>query len=234
VETFTTRARIVAPFLAFPITLLVIASCASPQPRPGTEPQSADSALTQLEERLLNAPTIRLRYRVHAAGAFAADITGDLLLRQADIVELTASGTFGGSPVQLHLNASEGRMKGGSAQQSFDEPAPEHLRDALVIGLTRMGIMHNLARLVSGRPPDRADGTVREWVVPRDVTWLGVPDGNVSPGGFRFAIEVAGTRTAEADLRLNAEGWPQRRTQTVRFPGGEMQVTEEYEINSGM
>jgi hypothetical protein len=121
-------------------------------------------------------------------------------------------------------------MTGGTEQRSFEGDTPDHLRTALVLGLTRMGILHNLARLNGGRPPDHGDGNVREWVVPRDVTWLGVNEGNDSPRGVRFAIEVAGARTAEASLWLDREGWPQRRTQTVRFPGGEMQVTEEYEI----
>jgi hypothetical protein len=215
---------------SLPLALIALASCLPPHPQPAAPLRSADSVLMDLEERLLTASTFRLRYRVEAAGAVTAKLDGELFLGPEDVVELTASGIFAGAPVQLHLRAAGGRMTGGSEQRSFEGATPDHLRTALVLGLTRMGILHNLGRLNGGRPPDHADGGAGEWVVPREVTWLGVTEGNDSPRGVRFAIEVAGARTAEASLWMDREGWPQRRTQTVQFPGGEMRVTEEYEI----
>lgn len=218
---------------ALPLTLLALAACGPQHRTPQPPPQPAESALARVEDRLLTAPTLRLRYRVLAQGAFTAELGGELLVEGSDIVQLTASGTFGDAPVQLHLHAAEGRMRGGSAQRSFDGPAPDHLGTALVLGLTRMGILHNLARLTGGRAPDHAEGNVQEWVVPREVTWVDAtaeaPD---SRSGLRFAIEVAGNRTAEATLWLGSDGLPVRRDQTVRFPGGEMNVIEEYEVVS--
>jgi hypothetical protein len=68
------------------------------------------------------------------------------------------------------LEISHGRiMEGGNAVRRFHADAPAGLTEALVLGFTRMGILHNLARLTRGAAPDHADGGVREWVEVRDV-----------------------------------------------------------------
>jgi hypothetical protein len=216
---------------SLPLTLLALAACMPPHAASVAPNQTPESALADLEERLLTAPTLHLRYRVQAAGAFSADLDGELRLEGSDVVQLMASGTFGATPVQLHLHAADGHMRGGSGAQSFEGAVPDHLRSALVLGLTRMGILHNLSRLSRGLAPDHAAGGVREWVVARDVTLLDQSEGGSgSTPGLHFSIEVAGMPAAEASLWTNHEGWPLRRTQTMRFPGGEVLVTEEYEV----
>jgi len=71
-------------------------------------------------------------------------------------------------------------------ERCFDEPVPPEVREALVIGLTRMGILHNLARLVAGVPPDRASGGVRDWVEGREIAWADSVE--VGELGVRFEI----------------------------------------------
>lgn len=206
--------------------LLVLLAGALAGHATAAEPASADAALAALEARLLAAERVVLRYRVSARGAFEAELAGDLLLLPSD-AQLRAGGTFGGAPVDLWLYAGAGRMQGGSTQRSFDEPTPGALRAALVLGLTRMGILHNLARLSAGSAPDHAAGGVEDWVQIIEPEWLALDE----PAERRlgFGVEVAGQRAGEAELWLSAEGLPLRRRQVVRFPGGEMHVLEEYQ-----
>ncbi len=208
--------------------LAVAVACARATP-PDSSPLSAEVALRELEERLLTAASLRLRYRVNAEGALSAALEGELVIIDSVTAQLAAHGTFGDSSVMLRLNASEGRLRGGSRARVLDVPVPPHLKPALLLGLTRMGILHNLARLTAGRAPDRAEGGIEEWVLPRDVRWLERTENDV-PGmlGLHFDIEVAGNRVSEADLWLGNQGLPVRRYQLVRFPGGEMRVVEEY------
>lgn len=186
------------------------------------------------EARLLHAASLELRFRITSAGAFAADLAGTLRMEQDRVgpqrVELAADGTFGEDSVMVRLDAAGDSMAGGSGQRRFSEPVPEALWPALALGLTRMGILHNLARLTAGLPPDHAGGGVAEWVELSDVR----QDDEASDDArvaWRFAIVVAGSETAEATLWLDlATGLPLERRQVVRFPGGEMTVTETYDV----
>jgi hypothetical protein len=90
-----------------------------------------------------------------------------------------------------------------------------------MIGFVRMGILHNLARLVAGAGPDHADGGVADWVV---LSEHGVTADDATS---HFAIQVAGQPAGNASLEFDGERLL-RREQSVDFPGGTMSVTEEY------
>jgi hypothetical protein len=184
----------------------------------------------QLEEELLQRPELRVSFHITSQGAFAAELEGVLTLGAGSGTSLVAEGTFGDEPVTLSLSTSEGQMSGGSQERTFQEPLPNGMREALVIGLTRMGLLHNLARLVAGAPPDRADGTVREWVEVRGVSWAASTEDAPGTRGIHFHIWVAGQPAGEATLWLGEGGLPVFREQVVRFPGGEMRVVERYEV----
>jgi hypothetical protein len=90
-----------------------------------------------------------------------------------------------------------------------------------------MGVLHNLARLVSGAPPDRVDGTVRSWVELEDIEW----SEEVSEEGLegvRFRIIVSGEPAGRATVWLDEDGTLMGRDQVVEFPGGDMRVRERY------
>jgi hypothetical protein len=185
----------------------------------------------QLEERLLGAPALRLRYAVSSEGAFHASLAGTLELLEDGTAALHATGTFGDAPVTLHLRSDGPEIEGGAGERAFRQETPPALREALILGLTRMGVLHNLARLTAGAPPDHAAGGVREWVEVREVQ--SAPSlTSAEPGriGLAFPIFVSGQRTAEATLWIDPQsGMPVQRVQTVSFPGGSMQVLEVYE-----
>jgi len=223
-------------------TMALLAGClGGPNARsePGNAAEAVDPAaapgalFAQMERRLLDAPDLHLRYTVASEGAFDASLAGTLQIRQGPVVELQAAGTFGDAPVTLHLLSDGRTMVGGSAQRTFREATPPALHEALVLGLTRMGILHNLARLTGGATPDRAAGGVEEWVEVREIA-VEPPAAGADPGQLvlAFAIHVAGTRTAEARLWIDRRtGLPVRREQVVSFPGGSMRVVEHYEFD---
>lgn len=193
-------------------------------PRPG----AAQVALADLEARLLAATALDLRFKVHADGAFTASLEGTLRLEGSQ-VELEAGGTFGDAAAALSLVADGTVMQGGNSGRQFRQTQPGALLDALLIGWTRMGVLHNLARLTGALAPDHASGGVREWVEARNIR-AALP---AQPGrtGIQFEVHVDGTHAGDATFWLDAvTGLPVERLQVVRFPGGEMRVREEYEV----
>lgn len=216
------------------LVVTVVVGCApvveSVAPAGVTAGAAADPALViqGLEARLLDEP-LRLRFRVSSEGAFSAAIEGALRI-MPDSAELIGDGTFGGAPVSLQLVTADDSVRVRSPQRSFSEPAPPALREALVIGLVRMGVLHNLARLTGGALPDHAEGGVREWVELREVR-RDTAAGEAGTEALRFDIHVSGARMAEALLLVDTNtGLPVRREQVVSFPGGSMTVVEEYEV----
>lgn len=209
-------------------TMLIVAvSCSSP---PGGEaPVSADlspdSIVTIVEHRLLTTGEWAMAFTVQAEGAFQAALTGRASLRPGNQVHLDATGTFGTDSVDLRL-VSDGAMVSYGNRAFADAPTPDSLRGALVIGLTRMGILHNLARLVGNAPPDHADGGVSGWVERRNHR---LHAGDSEGIGVTFDIVVAGVESGSATMHVDpATARPISRAQRVQFPDGVMEVREEY------
>jgi hypothetical protein len=204
--------------------LMLVVGCGSEQRREqafaSTEPAAAFSAL---EDRLLNASLVRFDFHVTAEGAFEADLRGALHIDDVERVQVTASGQFGGQPVELFLRSEGEEVEFGNGPNRTSGARPRNLNEALLMGLTRMGILHNLARLVSGRAPDHADGAVSEWAgVSSFAAVVGDSD------ALSFDITVAGEPAGSAVLEFDSRGRPTGRRQTVQFPSGEMRVVERY------
>jgi hypothetical protein len=180
---------------------------------------AAADAFSALEERLLKAETVGLDFEVAAEGAFDASLRGALHIGPGDRMVLTASGTFGGKAVDVALRADGDELQIGGKTT----PRPPHLKEAVLIGLTRMGILHNLARLTGGREPDHASGGVRDWVT---VGAFATPAG--ATPALSFDIVVAGQAAGSASLEIDTTGRPVTRRQVVRFASNEMRVTERY------
>jgi hypothetical protein len=162
----------------------------------------AESLFMEMERKLLSR-VVQLEAKSHAEGSVQADTVADLSVGPA--ARLRAKGTFQGKPFE----------------KSFDQPATPELRDALLLGLTRMGLLHNVVRLAHDQGPDHADGTVREWL--RPIKFRRVK------GGVRYAITVGGVETGENTVLIDSKTkLPRRRTTVVHFPSGDMRVTETY------
>lgn len=223
----------------FVLGLLALAGCAT---RAGADESTVpvvsaelapEAVFTELEERLLNAPALRMRYAAVSEGAFSASLEGALRMERDRGLDLDATGIFGESPVEAYLRSDGEVLEGGNAGQDFRVEAPAALDEAVILDMTRMGILHNLARLTAGAIPDHASGGVREWV---RVDGLEIdPDAEgPRPGlvALRFSVHVAGQHAADATLWLDPDtGLPVLREQLVSFPGGQMSVTESYEFS---
>ncbi|MEZ4425684.1 MAG: hypothetical protein R3E98_19980 [Gemmatimonadota bacterium] len=187
----------------------------------GALPEDPSARYAAVEQRLLDAESVSLAFHVTSEGAFTADLEGTLHT-SADRTELAATGTFGGGPVDVRLLADGDAYRFGSATAPTNATRPAALEEALLVGLMRMGVLHNLAMLTAGQGADHAEGGVREWVVVDGLTDAATGD------GVRFDITVAATPSGSATLLLDERGLPRERTQVVQFPNGEMRVVERY------
>lgn len=187
-------------------------------------PTDPASRLDELESRLVAADTVRFAYRVRAQGAVEVELAGDVSIVEEDI-EVTGAGHFAGQPVEVFVRGDGEFYEFGNRTKHESLPTPGELRGALLIGFTRMGILHNLARLTGAAPPDHADGGVREWVTIDSVTIDPADSAAIS-----FDLTVAGERSGSASLEINGAGLPLLRRQIVHFPSGEMRVEERYSM----
>jgi len=217
----------------------------SPPPQSGTMPVeseqqpeepavSTEETFAEMENTLLNAETVRIVYRVSSHGAFETSMEGELLLQADNRARLEAAGTFSGNALNLHLLSDGRQMRGGCESGTFALETPPYLNEGILIGITRMGLLHNLAKLSSGQPPDRTDGTVREWVQVSDFsTGEEKQVGDMQGRPIVFQITVSGDPVGEAMLWIDPQtGMPVQRFQKVYFGTVEMHVSEEYEVFS--
>lgn len=200
-----------------------------PDEAPPPPDASARELLDALEERLLGDTGVEIPFRVTSEGAFQAELEGVLFLASGQRLRLECSGTYGDRAVEALL-VSDGerlfRVLNGSTEEA---PLPSHLREGLVLGLVRMGILHNLGRLLAGGFPDATDGSASAWVEAMDPVHGGA-DPEVPTGvAVVFGIRVGGEPSGDATLWLDpVTEVPLLRRQVVRFPEGEMRVTERY------
>jgi len=133
----------------------VLTGCSAPAPE-GSEASSADvgsdpaAAFLAVEDRLLAARTVRLDFEITAEGAVVVALEGRLEMDAGDDVLLTAAGTFAGQPVDVRLETDGEAYAFGNPPEGAGAPVPPELPRAILVGMTRMGLLHNLARLTAG------------------------------------------------------------------------------------
>lgn len=190
----------------------------------------AARTLTELEQRLQAAARVEIAFVIESKGAVESQLEGKLVWERDGALAWTASGQFIGEPQQLELRGDAQTLEVlGAGQSRWSGPRPQPLVEAVVIGLTRQGLLHNLALLVGGLPPDHADGGVAEWIEFVEPQ-LGEPEvfgaGEARP--LEFQITVSDQLVGRATLWLDERGLPIERRQVVSFPEGQMRVTERY------
>ncbi len=177
------------------------------------------------------AARVEIAFVIESEGAVASQLEGTLVLEREGPVSLSVRGEFAGAAQELALRGDaqtlELRVAG---EPAWTGARPAALSEALVIGLTRQGLLHNIAVLSGGLPPDHADGGVAEWVefvAPQ----LGEPEvfGTAEARPLEFQITVDDQLVGRATLWLaEPGGLPIERRQTVNFPDGQMRVVERY------
>jgi hypothetical protein len=190
----------------------------------------ATQTMSALEERLQAAARVEIGFVIESQGAVVSQLEGKLAWARDGALSWTATGTFAGQPQQLELRGDAQTLETFVAGQShWQGPRPPALVEAVVIGFTRQGLLHNLAMLTGGLPPDHADGGAAEWleyVEPQ----LGPPEvfGSSEARPLEFQMLVEGQLAGHATLWLDARNLPVEKRVVVNFPEGQMQVTERY------
>ena len=204
---------------------------------PGTAPLDLAPELRSVEQTMLDLDFV-VRFDVESSGALHSRFIGELRA-VGDEVILSANGKFGDKVFELNLHGDGKTLEGTNGTAKLDLPQPPALKEALVIGLIRMGILHNLAVLISARPPDHADGGVEDWVQTESVA-LGAKVGPEQPTqevpdqeAMSFGLVVAGAEAGNATLWWDTTTkLPIERHQVVDFPDGQMVVRETYTVSS--
>jgi hypothetical protein len=224
------------------VCLTACATPAAPAPTPvpiapvvpDVEPAPVDpAARIAAAEQVLVEGAVRTRFRIDAGGSFEAHFVGVLVMEDPRI-RIEATGVFGDKPVEVSFLADGTTMKGRGGAQAFELSQPPALREALGVGMMRMGLLHTLAMLVAGRPPDVPEGDVREWLVltpqPGAPT-VAVADphhADLPPDPITFRTAVAGDESITATVWLEEDVLRERQQET-RFEDGTMTVIESFE-----
>lgn len=182
------------------LPLLALLSCQSASVSP-------EALFAQLESRLL-ATESDLEFEIESAGAVDTKVDGTIYVGPSN-VRIDVSGTLMNETTSAVYTTNE-------------DQRPADVKRAVVLGWTRMGLLHNLVRLLGEQDIDHGSGGVSDWVQVSNVAW------DASERRFTFDISVEGREVARARLWVDQEGRPLRREQTVSFPGGSMQVEERY------
>lgn len=204
---------------ASPLLVLALAACGTtPTPAPV---KSAPITLAAVETAMLDAAAWRVEATIHSEGKFPADLMATVLATRDNRVHIDATGTFLGQPLTL-------RWVSDGARTSAGEPTPPETTRALILGMARMGLLHNLVRLSGGGDaPDHAEGGAGDWVVAIDPQ----PD---DAGAIAFALRVAGDQVGRGTVRASAGPhgvvMTERRTE-VDFDGVGMTVEERYTVD---
>lgn len=214
--------------------LLLLAGCAG-GPRPVPASSSAVERLAMAESALLSGQNLTATFEIDAKGENAAHITGTLDLIDGNAMHLVAEGNYKSDPVQLELDSRDASgitrttTKGANVSSHRDPPAAR-LREAVTVGLARMGLLHNLVKLSLDQPMDKVEGGIIEWVRPIDLK-----DGaSESINGevchrVDFTVQVEGVKLGEASVCIaDSTGLPLQRNQTVHFPAGDMTEVETF------
>jgi hypothetical protein len=169
-----------------------------------------------LESKIYEAPGLTFSFDINSSGAVTSNLRGEVKLCSGNRVSIRSQGEIFDQPITSMLEAVGNTLKLNGRELQV----PAELNESIMVGLLRMGLLHNLVRLGGDFVPDHAGGGVEDWVQ--------VPVVGVSGDRLFFDVLVSGQRAGKADLILSKKGWPQRRVQTVYFGTEEMKVIEIY------
>jgi hypothetical protein len=194
-------------------------------------PPATRTALDALAERLLAARTLRIRARLASGGRIQSRFEGTLIAGSGRRMRVTLEGSFGGRDASALLVCDGVKMRGGSREQRFEFDAPPSLRERMLVGLVRMGLVHDALRLAMGQPPDHLDGRVAQWLeVVGASHGPGEPVRGIATERWTWAVVVDNKNAADQELWLDARSdLPVRRRVSVHFPEGDVDYGEEYD-----
>jgi hypothetical protein len=210
----TRMKRIYSLFLFAPLLFLGCGRASTSNP---------EKEFGEMEARLLAASHVSFNFHVVSEGVLEGDLRGSASVSSSGGLTIDATGSFIGREIQMQLFTETDSLRMITNEMSDRVSRPQDTFTAVVIGLTRMGFLHNLAQLTTVSPPEHADGGIADWVVLDNFAKAPIGESD----GIGFDILVEGEKTSSAVLGLQ-DGVPVQRRQVVEFPGGQMIVTESY------
>jgi dipeptidyl-peptidase-3 len=198
---------------------------------PVTLPSDPGALWHTVLHRLLELPDLELEVHAVAEGAHSADARATLRLRSGNQLVLSSTGPIDGVDLPRSAHSDGTTVTVQASGKPVTHPASERLNEAVIHGLMSRGLLHDLAFLAAGSPPDLDDGTP-DGAVAHDFKALG--DGRID--GHRtlriaFTLSAKGQDVAEVKLDIDPErGLPLARDVSVHLPQGEMKVTESYVV----
>jgi hypothetical protein len=204
--------------------LVGLAACGgktAPPPPPEPDPFADDpiAVFETLEQGLLAARQVDVTATIESIGIVSSDLTGELHVEPDRVSWIKVEGGFSG--VNTHAT--------WSSETPIDpiqtDVPPWSWAEALLLGVTRMGALHNWAKVIGGADPDDGNGDIRTWVTVEELGWKGETPRSRT---LTFRIVVEEQPVGEGELTLGPDGWPVRREQLVHFPEGDMRVVETY------
>ena len=227
------RCKLVGSFLILGM-MSVIPGCESISQllNPPSSEEILGASFARMEQRLLDAHEFELHYVITAEGAFSASLEGGIKLNANNVAEIWGTGNFGGDFMDYNFTSNGNIIFASIDDGSYDADVPAELNRAIVLGMTRMGLLHNVVRILSGELPDHASGGISDWVTVSGFSTgpqqkLDGRSANAIPVHFSLSVDGTPSGTAtiweEATLRI-----PIGRDQVVQFETGEMRVKERY------
>jgi hypothetical protein len=223
----------------FAMSVLSIAGLsACIQRPPPREPLDAEArapkvdVMSALESRLVAAPAVRIKYSIVSRGVVVSNFQGSLLVQRGNRVKLEATGMLDEKPSRPTLTSDGRAMQGGSNDKTFATETPRALGEAMLLGVTRMGLLHNLIVVSGGAPPDGSDGSIKNFAsVSHVARGANEPMNGVEAERYDFKVIVRGKPMGDATLWIDPRtGAPLKRHQVTHFPDGELTVDETYEF----
>jgi hypothetical protein len=205
------------------ILVLLLSGCAAAPKEPirAPPPDPGELLLRDLEQRLLRAKSVLVVSTLESSGAVNARLAARLVVGDGQRALLDVDGTFEGKPAHARLRSDGEELVLNKLPPA---PVPAELRDSLLLGLVRMGLLHNAALSVANEAPDHADGGVHHWVRIERAR-AGEPATDIS-----FDIVLARKPVGRAALSLDEQGRPTKRKQRVDLDVGELVVHERYDV----
>jgi hypothetical protein len=202
--------------------ILVLAACghSSPPAEKPPDPLADDpvAVLGELEARLLGASEVVIEANARADGVLSAQVEGTIRVVRDGVSTIEVDGSM----QQMKLSNT------WSSEKPVDEAArdtqPGVWADSLLLGATRMGVMHNWAMVLGKLDPSTYHGDMASYVEVVDIDWKGDP----SERTIGFRIVAGGVESGSAALTLDENGLPKSRAQVVYFQEGDMSVLEQY------
>lgn len=165
----------------------------------------AQKQFEQMEAALIAQP-VKGKVFSHAEGSVTSDVESTL--------------TVGPDTKVVY----KGNVMGKDVDSTWEHPTTPELRDAILIGISRMGLLHNVVLFSRERPPANVEGHIREALTAHDFS-------KAPGGGIAYKLRAGNREMADAVIKINSKThYPMSRKMTTHLDNGDMRVSETYQL----